>query len=108
MSPPSKLTPEPVLLPPSTTLHEVHNTFHLLYHRNKNQHRCAKWFKHLSLLRRNTRKLAVAVEEAERLEEEFDERVDEVRESAGRLVEFFGGKVVGRCYWYVDWLPCVV
>ncbi|CAI7583726.1 unnamed protein product [Penicillium viridicatum] len=32
----------------------VHSTLHLIFHRNKNQHRRAKWWKWLSILKRAT------------------------------------------------------
>ncbi|KAJ5570356.1 uncharacterized protein N7459_009786 [Penicillium hispanicum] len=35
----------------------VHSVLHLIYHRNKNQHRQAKWWRWLSLLKRTTLKL---------------------------------------------------
>ena len=97
--------PEPNLpLPPSSTLLEIHNTLHLLYHRNKNQHRGAKWFKQLSLLRRDTRKLVWEVEKVEKLEEEFDDGVDEAREKVAGMLRFLGREVVGKSYWYVGWM----
>ncbi|KAJ5441351.1 hypothetical protein N7491_003757 [Penicillium cf. griseofulvum] len=36
----------------------VHSTLHLIFHRNKNQHRRAKWWKWLSILKRATLDLA--------------------------------------------------
>ncbi|KAF8457167.1 hypothetical protein BGX38DRAFT_1046140, partial [Terfezia claveryi] len=38
------------------------NLLHLIFHRNKNQHRLSKWWKDLSLLRSNVRKLIVELE----------------------------------------------
>lgn len=32
----------------------VHSVLHLIYHRNKNQHQGAKWWKWLSILKRTT------------------------------------------------------
>ncbi len=38
-------------------LQEVSKLLQLVFHRNKNQHRLAKWWKWLSILKRSVRKL---------------------------------------------------
>lgn len=116
MPPKSKRTPTPAAtippspsktdLPSSASIHEIHNTLHVLYHRNKNQHSCAKWFKQLSVLRRETRKLAWELETVERLEEDFDDGVDLAREDVRRRMEFLGREVVLRCYRCVTCAIC--
>ncbi|KAK2811873.1 hypothetical protein FQN50_001911 [Emmonsiellopsis sp. PD_5] len=58
--------------PPSTTLKAIHTSLHLLYHRNKNQHRNTKWFKWLSMLRRATADLTRDVERFEKNDDDDD------------------------------------
>ncbi|PYI10898.1 hypothetical protein BO78DRAFT_360301 [Aspergillus sclerotiicarbonarius CBS 121057] len=40
----------------------VHSILHLIFHRNKNQHRGTKWWKWLSILKRDTLKLAKSLD----------------------------------------------
>lgn len=44
----------------ATALEADGRILHLLYHRNRNQHRLAKWWKWLSLLRRSVANLLLA------------------------------------------------
>jgi ribonuclease MRP protein subunit RMP1 len=48
-------------------LSQISNVFHLLHHRNKNQHRRSTWYKWFSLLRRHISKLLVDQSELEAL-----------------------------------------
>jgi hypothetical protein len=51
--------PPPNLPPKDSDLHEVDRLLHLIYHRNKNQHRGQKWWKWVGMLRRSIGKLLV-------------------------------------------------
>ena len=51
-----------LVLPSIPRLTHESNLLHLLFHRNKNQHRLSKWWKDLSLLRSNVRKLIIELE----------------------------------------------
>ncbi|KAL1960009.1 hypothetical protein VTO42DRAFT_677 [Malbranchea cinnamomea] len=88
-------------LPSSTEMNDVCNTMHLLYHRNKNQHLCAKWFKQLSMLRRATRKLAWEIEEVERIADDIHVDADKehsLRMNALMRMEFLCKEIVPRSY----------
>jgi ribonuclease MRP protein subunit RMP1 len=69
-------------------------------HRNKNQHRLAKWWKAFSVLRRNTLKLVSELEILSANEERLGENKktiasrEVVEKRAGFLVEW----VVPKCY----------
>ena len=54
--------PTPILAP--LPLKDIHNLLHLTFHRNKNQHHIAKWWKALALLRRQVGKLLAEAEDA--------------------------------------------
>ncbi|KAK2743085.1 hypothetical protein FQN55_007536 [Onygenales sp. PD_40] len=64
--------------PPSTALKAIHTSLHLLYHRNKNQHRNTKWWKWLSMLRRATADLTREVERFEKDDDDDDEGAREI------------------------------
>ncbi|KAK2794952.1 hypothetical protein FQN52_006831 [Onygenales sp. PD_12] len=64
--------------PPSTALKAIHTSLHLLYHRNKNQHRSTKWWKWLSMLRRATADLTREVERFEKDDDDDDEGAREI------------------------------
>jgi ribonuclease MRP protein subunit RMP1 len=49
-------------LSPTEELISINQILHLTHHRNKNQHRLAKWWKEFSLLRRNMAKLLTELE----------------------------------------------
>ncbi|KAK4455961.1 hypothetical protein QBC34DRAFT_432258 [Podospora aff. communis PSN243] len=78
---------------------QILNRFH---HRNRNQHRIAKWYSHLDMLRRHLRKFLVAVEgriaEVERMsvkkKKKGDNGGEEVRVRAG----WIGGVLVRGAY----------
>ena len=55
-------------LPPTLRLTHEFNLLHLLFYRNKNQHRLSKWWKDLSLLRSNVRKLISELESLQELQ----------------------------------------
>jgi hypothetical protein len=59
-------------------LHEVNRLLHLIWHRNKNQHRGQKWWKWVGMLRRSIGKLLVFERQGWRRREE--EREKECRE----------------------------
>ncbi|KAJ5825512.1 hypothetical protein N7474_002650 [Penicillium riverlandense] len=48
----------------ATEIHAVHSMLHLVFHRNKNQHQRAKWWKWLSLLKHTTLDLAQSLDGA--------------------------------------------
>ncbi|KAK2767900.1 hypothetical protein FQN53_006440 [Emmonsiellopsis sp. PD_33] len=81
--------------PPSTALKAIHTSLHLLYHRNKNQHRSTKWWKWLSMLRRATADLT---REVERFEKDDDDDDEGVREIVLRKMGYIRSFVVPRCY----------
>ncbi|KAH7321473.1 hypothetical protein BKA65DRAFT_81466 [Rhexocercosporidium sp. MPI-PUGE-AT-0058] len=56
----------PSSLSPLTELTSTAHLLHLTHHRNKNQHRLAKWWKSFSILRRQAGKLVEEVEALER------------------------------------------
>jgi len=71
-------------------------------HRNKNQHRLLKWWKQLSILRRNVDKLIRDIEKLER-DEKFaaggkSKWVVASREAVEARVEFVLRWVVPKCY----------
>ena len=74
---PSLHPSSPALLSSQTTttknsLLSISQILHLTHHRNKNQHRLTKWYKHLSILRRNISKLLSEVEILETAEKFTD------------------------------------
>lgn len=88
-------------IPPAATIFAIHDTLHLLFHHNKNQHRGAKWFKWLGLLKRWVHKLAVEVETAQsqvRLELAIE---DDEAQGIREIMLHLGRDLVPRCYGYV-------
>jgi len=75
---------------------------HPCYHRNKNQHRVAKWWKSFSMLHRHTKKLIFELEDLERDEKFADGKENRfVRKSRERVeehAEYLGEWIEGRCY----------
>ncbi|TVY20154.1 Ribonuclease MRP protein subunit rmp1 [Lachnellula arida] len=88
---------------PKTTIDELtklSTILTLFHHRNKNQHRLAKWYKSLSILHRQIRKLLCSLEkydEARDLKEK-SRYTTEAREELVARVEFLARWVLGRCY----------
>lgn len=97
-------------------LNETLKITHLIYHHNKNQHRAAKWWKWLAMLKRTVTRV---VDELERLrgeygEEEDDDEIDDEDEDEDedeggsdgwkrdaalvRLVQYLRARVVPRAY----------
>jgi ribonuclease MRP protein subunit RMP1 len=81
-----------------TDLLQILNILTLAYHRNKNQHRRSRWWKELSLLRRNLRRL-LAESEKEKEKEGFEKRTRFLREwLLPRCWEAFSGLVGDNQY----------
>jgi ribonuclease MRP protein subunit RMP1 len=77
---------------------QVLNILTLAYHRNKNQHRRSRWWKELSLLRRNLRRL-LAESEKEKEKEGLEKRTRFLRECLlPRCWEAFSGLVGDNQY----------
>ena len=73
----------------ATEIRAVHSMLHLVFHRNKNQHQRAKWWKWLSLLKHTTLDLAQSLDGA-RLSAAESHR------------EHLAGHLIPRSYLYVD------
>ncbi|OBT99088.1 hypothetical protein VE01_02369 [Pseudogymnoascus verrucosus] len=84
----------PVILPPGCTaesLLPIQHLLHLTAHRNKNQHRIAKWWASFSILRRQLGKLITALEDPDAA---FRAKKIEIE----TRVVFLREEVVPRCY----------
>ncbi|TVY28625.1 Ribonuclease MRP protein subunit rmp1 [Lachnellula hyalina] len=83
-----------------TELTNLSTILTLFHHRNKNQHRLAKWYKSLSILHRQIPKLLSSLEtyHAARELKEKSKYTTEAREKLVERVEFMGRWVLGRCY----------
>jgi len=86
---------------PEEELYSIQEILHLAHHRNKNQHRLAKWWKFLSQLRRHIAKLITE------LGNEFpaktqslgkERKSDESRETVLQRVVFLDEHLIPRCY----------
>ncbi|OJD12596.1 hypothetical protein AJ78_06839 [Emergomyces pasteurianus Ep9510] len=95
---------ERITPPRSPALKSIHTTLHLIYHRNKNQHRGAKWWKWLVMLKRSMGQLVKVVRrwELER-ERERDDGYDEdgdggVGAKVLERMQYMHVWVVPRCY----------
>lgn len=83
------------ILSHAAELRDIYSTLHLVYYRNRNQHRNCKWWKWLSILKRSTSKLIKDIEE---LDDNIEIDVE------GRLkarTRHLRSQVVPRCYLYV-------
>jgi ribonuclease MRP protein subunit RMP1 len=92
---------EPRKLPSSSAIAGINSTLHLLYHRNKNQHRTAKWFKSLAMLKRWTHRLADAIERVERAIENYDDQLQEeeaMRDEVAGIIAHLAKELVPRSY----------
>ncbi|KAL5351813.1 Ribonuclease MRP protein subunit rmp1 [Pseudogymnoascus australis] len=84
----------PVILPSGCTpasLLPIQHLLHLTAHRNKNQHRIAKWWASFSILRRQLGKLIAALEDSDAA---FRAKKIEIE----RRVVFLREEIVPRCY----------
>ncbi|PGH14427.1 hypothetical protein AJ79_03070 [Helicocarpus griseus UAMH5409] len=87
-------------IPPSTSLHAILTTLHLLYHHNKNQHRGTKWWRWLAMLKRAMGRL---LDEVDGWEKEGYEYSDE-EDGGGRKkkvlerMRYVHFRVVPGCY----------
>ncbi|OBT52363.1 hypothetical protein VE04_04606 [Pseudogymnoascus sp. 24MN13] len=84
----------PVILPPGCTaesLLPIQHLLHLTAHRNKNEHRIAKWWASFSILRRQLGKLITALEDPDAA---FRAKKIEIE----TRVVFLREEVVPRCY----------
>lgn len=67
----------------------VHSMLHLIFHRNKNQHQRAKWWKWLSMLKRTTWDIASSIDSAQ-------------TNAADSHRRHLAVHLIPRCYLYVD------
>ncbi|OBT73821.1 hypothetical protein VF21_06718 [Pseudogymnoascus sp. 05NY08] len=84
----------PIILPPGSTpesLLPIQHLLHLTAHRNKNQHRIAKWWASFSILRRQLGKLITALENPDAA---FRAKKIDIE----KRVVFLREEVVPRCY----------
>ncbi|KMP10166.1 hypothetical protein CISG_08569 [Coccidioides immitis RMSCC 3703] len=91
-------SPPSAQIPSASSLSTVSDTLHLLYHHNKNQHRSAKWFKWLGILKRWTNRLTLELQVAEaqgHLDLAFD---DEEAGGIRSVMAHMGRNIVPRCY----------
>ncbi|KAI5302708.1 hypothetical protein KEM56_000433 [Ascosphaera pollenicola] len=94
--PPQSRSQKSTAIPSSSSLSALHTTFHLVFVRNKNQHSHAKWWKHLSMLRRSLRSLLNSVQAFEKYVKNEGLEWDELRtDDKGRIVDS-EGEIVGR------------
>ncbi|KAI5301798.1 hypothetical protein KEM56_001348 [Ascosphaera pollenicola] len=94
--PQPRLQKKTTAIPSSATLTAIHKTFHLVFVRNKNQHSHAKWWKHLSMLRRSLRLLLNSIEALEKYVDNEGIDWDELQMNAvGRIVDL-EGEIVGQ------------
>ncbi|ODH48855.1 hypothetical protein GX48_05001 [Paracoccidioides brasiliensis] len=102
MNPPSRSTSSPKkrkkqFMSPSRTLIAIHTSLHLLYHRNKNQHGAAKWWKWLAMLKRSMAELVALVRRYERYGDEYDND-DGFRVKVLERMRYMHFWIVPRCY----------
>ncbi|GKZ58358.1 hypothetical protein AnigIFM49718_004176 [Aspergillus niger] len=71
-------------------VYAVHSILHLIFHRNKNQHRGTKWWKWLSILKRVTLKLARSLD--------HQQSYGSVESSADQLRHHLLTYVMPKCY----------
>jgi ribonuclease MRP protein subunit RMP1 len=80
---------DPQHYPTSRDIEAIYATLHLVYHRNRNQHRNTKWWKKLSMLKRSTFNLLC---EIERFEQSDDD------ENVFSEMQNLLSKVLPKCY----------
>lgn len=78
-----------ILVMDQQELSSIHSVLHLIYHRNKNQHQRAKWWKWLAALKRSTSDVALTQPAAEHAYRRH-------------LID----NIIPRCYLYVDDTIC--
>jgi ribonuclease MRP protein subunit RMP1 len=85
---------------PIEELTSIHQILHLTHHRNKNQHRLAKWYKSFSQLRRHASKLLTELETLETFIalSAKSKKTEEARDAVEKRVEFLERWLVPRCY----------
>lgn len=76
----------------SSEIEDIDRMLHLTMHRNKNQHRLAKWWKSFQMLRRNIAKLVVELEECTRTQTKKSRVAVEDR------VNFILEALISKCY----------
>ncbi|KAI5292468.1 hypothetical protein KEM52_006338 [Ascosphaera acerosa] len=82
--------------PAAATLAAIHTVLHLVFVRNKNQHGRAKWWKHLSVLRHDVRRLLALTEAFEHYLEQEGVSWEEVRvDVAGSTLVDLDGVLIG-------------
>jgi ribonuclease MRP protein subunit RMP1 len=85
---------------PREELHSISQILHLTHHRNKNQHRLAKWYKSFSMLRRHVSKLSSELEtniQYTALSAKAKKTI-ESRAILGARVAFLQDVLIERCY----------
>ncbi|KAF3483592.1 uncharacterized protein GIQ15_02916 [Arthroderma uncinatum] len=99
---------QPVELPSSSSpfaasndVRAIHRTLHLLYHHNKNQHRCTKWWKWLSMLKRWTLNLECEIEKIEKFEDVLGDDGNKDGHpfaAVWKIMSYLRDELVPRCY----------
>ncbi|EGD96507.1 hypothetical protein TESG_03947 [Trichophyton tonsurans CBS 112818] len=84
----------------SSDIRSIHRTLHLLYHHNKNQHRCTKWWKWLNILRRWTLNLACEIEKIEKFEDVLgaDGSDEHPFAPVWKIMKYLHDELIPRCY----------
>ncbi|WEW61864.1 RNase MRP subunit [Emydomyces testavorans] len=88
----------PSLIPAASPFFAIHDTLHLIYHHNKNQHRSAKWFKWLGILKRWTSKLAVGLQTAAAQSPVGVALDDDEAEDVRNMMVHVARDIVPKCY----------
>ncbi|EGD90214.1 hypothetical protein H112_02686 [Trichophyton rubrum D6] len=91
---------EPLPFTASSDIRSIHRTLHLLYHHNKNQHRCTKWWKWLNMLRRWTLNLACEIEKIEKFEDVLgaDGSDEHPFAPVWKIMRYLHDELIPRCY----------
>jgi ribonuclease MRP protein subunit RMP1 len=95
----------PLPNPTHTSLHSLYQILHLTHHRNKNQHRLAKWYISFGILRRQVSRLLALVPEYTlesqsrgKAKGKTRERERKREEDIQVAVKFMLARVVSECY----------
>ncbi|KZF21264.1 hypothetical protein L228DRAFT_284319 [Xylona heveae TC161] len=78
-------------------LQTISKLFHLIFHRNKNQHRLTKWWRWFAMLRRSTDRLLLELEHVKSTPS-FAEEAEALAQRAGARVEYISEVLVPRCH----------
>lgn len=83
---------------PLKELSSIIQILHLTYHRNKNQHRLAKWWKEFSQLRRNVMKFSHEIEQESKLKSLESKHAEAARIAVEQRVAFLEESLIPSCY----------